>query len=137
MKRLAIVAVLSLGLSGCANLGPIVTFATTGVGNPVTPDMVYRAEQTMIIAVSGLKAYKNACIARTIAQTCRGTIQQLQVYTRQLCATFVNRRCATGALPDLRTFVRSNDQINAVKAYNLVTGLLASFKSTAVNAGVN
>lgn len=137
MKRLFLVLTLALGVSGCANLPPILNFVTTGVNNPVTPDMVYRAEQAMIIAVSGLKAYKNACIAKTIDQSCRVTIGRLQVYTRQLCTTFVAEKCATGALPDLRQFVRSNDQINAVKAYNLVSGLLDSFKSTAVAAGVN
>lgn len=126
MKRLAILA-LALSLGGCANLGPLVGFVTTGVGNPVTPDMVYRTEQTMIIAVSGLNAYKRACIAKTIAQTCRATIMKLQTYTRP----------AAVAIKDLRTAVRANDQVTAIAAYNVVTKLMDDFKSTAVAAGVN
>jgi hypothetical protein len=77
MRKLVFALALGLSLSGCANLGPLATFATTGVSNPVTPDMVYRTEQTMIIAVSGLNAYKQACIAKTIAQTCRGHHRQV------------------------------------------------------------
>ena len=127
MKRLAIVFALALSLGGCANLPKIIDLATTGVANPVTQDMVYRVENAMIVAVSGLRVYKRACIAKTIDQSCRGVIQSLQVYTRQ----------AAPVIKDLRVFVRTNDQVNAVKAYNLVSGLLDSFKSTAVIAGVN
>lgn len=127
MKRLALVFALALSLGGCANLPKIIDLATgNGLTNPVTPEMVYKVENTMILAVSGLLAYKNACIAKTIDQSCRGTIMKLQVYTRQ----------AAPVIKDLRVFVRTNDQVNAVKAYNLVSGLLDSFKSTAVAAGV-
>jgi hypothetical protein len=127
MKRLAIVFALALSLGGCANLPKIIDLATTSVTNPVTPEMVYRVENGMIVAVSGLLAYKNACIQHTIDQACRGVVQRLQIYTRQ----------AEPVIKDLRRFVRDNDQVNAVKAYNLVSALLDSFKSTAVASGVN
>lgn len=126
MRKLAIVLALSLGLSGCANLSQVLTFATTSVNNPVTPAMVYKVENTMIVAVSGLLAYKNACIAKTIDQSCRTTIPKLQVYTRQ----------AAPVIKQLRAFVRTNDQVNAIKAYNLVSALLDDFKATAVANGV-
>jgi hypothetical protein len=54
-------------------------------------------------------------------------VQRLQVYTRQ----------AAPVIKDLRRFVRTNDQVNAIAAYNLVSGLLDSFKSTAVASGVH
>jgi len=128
MKRLFIICTLalSLGVSGCANLPKIIDLATTGISNPVTPDMVYRVENGMIVAVSGLLAYKRACIAKKIDQSCRGIIVKLQVYTRQ----------AAPVIRDLRAFVRDNDQVNAVKAYNLVSGLLDQFKATAIENGV-
>lgn len=127
MKKIALALILALSLGGCANLGSILNFATTGVSNPVTPEMVYRTEQTMIIAVSGLNAYKKACIAKTIAQTCRDTVVKLQVYTRP----------AAQAIKDLRAAVRANDQVNAIAAFNLVNKLMDDFKSTAVVNGVN
>lgn len=127
MKCFAILLVVALSLGGCASIGPLTPFFTTGVTNPVTPDMVYRTEQTMIIAVSGLNAYKRACIAKTIAQTCRATIVKLQTYTRP----------AAVAIKDLRAAVRANDQVNAYAAYNVVIKLMDDFKSTAVAAGVN
>lgn len=126
MKRFLILCAVALSLGGCANLPKIIELATVGVSNPVTPDMVYRVENGMIVAVSGLVAYKRACIAKTIDQACRGTIMKLQVYTRQ----------AAPAIKDLRVFVRTNDQVNAIKAYNLVSSLLDQFKSTALIAGV-
>ena len=129
MKRLFIICTLalSLGVSGCANLPKIIDLATTGISNPVTPDMVYRVENGMIVAVSGLLAYKRACIAKKIDQSCRGIIVKLQVYTRQ----------AAPVIRDLRAFVRDNDQVNAIKAYNLVSGLLDQFKAAAIANGVN
>lgn len=127
MRKLFVVFALALSLGGCANLGSILNFATTGVSNPVTPEMVYRTEQTMIIAVSGLNAYKQACIAKTIAQTCRDVIVKLQTYTRP----------AAQAIKDLRAAVRANDQVNAIAAFNLVNKLMDDFKSTAVVNGVN
>lgn len=126
MKRIAIALVLSLSLAGCANLGPLVNFATVGINNPVTPDMVYRAEQTMILTVSGLLAYKKACIAKAIDQSCRGVIQKLQVYTRP----------AALAIKDLRAALRANDQIRAIAAYNAFSKLMDDFKSTAIANGV-
>lgn len=127
MRKIALALALSLSLAGCANLGPLATFVTTGVSNPVTPEMVYRTEQTMIIAVSGLNAYKQACIKKTIAQTCRMTIAKLQTYTRP----------AAQAIKDLRAAVRANDQVTAIASYNLVIKLMDDFRSTAVAAGVN
>ena len=126
MRKLFIACALALSLGGCANLPKIIELATVGVSNPVTPDMVYRVENGMIVAVSGLVAYKRACVAKTIAQSCRGTIMKLQVYTRQ----------AAPVIKQLRVFVRTNDQVNAVKAYNLVSGLLDQFKATAISEGV-
>jgi len=127
MRKVVLVLALSLSLAGCANLGPLASFLTVGVGNPVTPEMVYRTEQTMIIAVSGLNAYKRACIAKTIAQNCRATIVKLQAYTRP----------AAQALKDLRAALRANDQVNAIAAFNTVNKLMDDFRSTAVANGVN
>ena len=126
MRKLLLACTLALALSGCANLGPLASFITQGTSNPVTPEMVYRTEQAMIIAVSGLNAYKQACIAKTIAQNCRATIVKLQTYTRP----------AAQAIKDLRAAVRANDQVTAIAAYNTVIKLMDDFKSTAAANGV-
>ena len=67
-----------------------------------------------------------ACIAKSIAQTCRATIMKLQTYTRP----------AALAIKDLRAALRANDQIRAIAAYNAFSKLMDDFKSTAIANGV-
>lgn len=135
MKRFLILCTVALSLGGCAGtLPPLIEsifnlpkgVLTASVTNPVTPDMMYDVENTAVIAVSGLLAYKRACIAKSIDQSCRDVIPRLQVYTRKIRV----------ALPDLRKFFRANDQLNASIAYNEIRSLLDGFKSTATDAGV-
>jgi len=127
MKKIlcATAIALSLTLGGCITVGDAISVVTTDVKNPVTPTMLYNAENAMIVAVSGLVAYKRACIAKLIDRSCRAVVVQLQGYTRK----------AKPILVELRVFVRNNDQVNAIKAYNVVTRLIANFKQTAARAG--
>lgn len=128
MKKILILLV-ALSLGGCEQLKMILDVApklTASVNNPVTKDMLNDAENGAIIAFAGLKAYKRSCVELAIAQSCRGTIQGIQVYTRKL----------EKILPDLRAFVRDNDQVNAGIAYNTVIGLIADFKSEAAKASI-
>jgi hypothetical protein len=124
MKNIAAVLLLAFGLAGCAQLQTAfnaIGTATASISNPVTPDMLNNVENGAIIAFAGLKAYKQSCANGAIPQSCRATIQKIQVYTRRL----------PPLLATLRAFVRSNDQVNAVIAYNTVLQLTADFKSVA------
>lgn len=128
MKKIALAIVLAFSLAGCAGQsifhgGPSIT-AT--ISNPVTPTMLYEVENAITVAFVGLNTYKRACVAKTIDQSCRGVIQKLQVYTRKL----------PPVLKNLRAFVRNNDQINAITAYNTIRQLLSDFQGVALASGV-
>ena len=129
MKRLALALLVAFGLSGCAQLGQALqvgSLVTASYTNPVTPTMLYQAENGAIIVVAGLGAYKKACIQGAADVNCKANVQKIQVYTRQIRTL----------LPSLRTFVRNNDQINAVTVYNEIVSLIASVKTTAAQSGV-
>jgi uncharacterized protein YceK len=129
MKKLVLALVLALGLTGCASIqgafqaGQLLTASYT---NPVTREMLYNAENALIVAFAGLNAYKKSCLAGAAEANCRGNIARIQVYTRQI----------PPLLTQLRKFVKANDQVNAVIVYNEVVDLIARFKAVAVEAGV-
>ena len=126
MKRLAILLVVALSLGGCAGLMErFIGFdVTASIDNPVTPDRLNKIEQAGRIATAGLLTYRRLCILKKIDRSCRGVITDIQFYTRQLCTTYAEGRCQTGVLADVRTFVRTNDQVNAIKAFNLARDLM-------------
>lgn len=126
MRKAILGLVLALGLAGCQTTGIGNLFTLGVVGTPITADQLYAVENGAIIAFAGLKAYRSACVAKAINQTCRGAIAQVQVYTRRL----------PGALVQLRAAVKAGDNVNAVTAYNLATQLLTNAKATAVANGV-
>lgn len=127
MKRLfalPFVVLLAIPLGGCPSLqdvGSVLSASTATVNNPVTPQMLSNVENGAIIAFAGLNAYKKSCVDLVIQQSCRQTIQSIQIYTRKIKPLLV----------DLRNFVRLNDQVNAVIAYNALVGLIADFKTVA------
>lgn len=120
MKKIILAIALALSVAAC---DPIALFqaSTASIANPVTKDMLYEVENGMIIAVAGLKAYKKSCVDLLVPQSCRQTIKDIQVYTRRIPPLILS----------LRSFVKNNDQVNAVIAYNTILGLVSSFKSVA------
>lgn len=122
--RFAALVAIGLLVAGCAGTpaGDFFRGATVSVDNPITPARLKAVEDGMIITFAGLKAYKNLCDRRTIPASCRSVINSLQVYTRQI----------PPMLADLRTFVRTNDQVNAIKVYNLIMQVVAGYKSAAM-----
>lgn len=125
MKKVLILVAL-LALPACAQLQQLGTFTTVGVANPVTPQMLYDAENGMILAFAGLGAYKRSCIAGAIPASCRATIQAIQGYTRQV----------PPLLTSARAFVKNNDQVNAQIAYNTILDLVNKAKAIATANGV-
>lgn len=129
MRRFIFIAVIAATLGGCAQLQAVLSagsIATASIVNPVTPTMLYDAENAATVAFAGLTAYKRSCVARAIPSSCRTVIRNIQVYTRKL----------PSLLTSLRAFVRNNDQVNAVVAYNAITGLLADLKTVAAQNNV-
>lgn len=125
MIRFLMIIPLVVALGGC-NLPAIFQASTASIGNPVTPAMLKEVEDGATVAFAGLRAYKTSCVQLAIPQSCRDVIQKIQVYTRKL----------PPLLTSVRAFVRNNDQVNAVIAYNAITGLIADFKTEAANNSV-
>lgn len=127
MRKLLAVVAIAFALSGCAQLKEAVNFATVGVANPVTKNMLYEAENGAIVVFAGLNAYKQTCVQGAIPASCKDTIRAIQTYTRQI----------PPQLKTLRAFVRTNDQVNAPVVYNTIMQLLSNAKATASANGVN
>lgn len=129
MKRPILVLAFAASLSGCASITS--QFAgfdvTASVSNPVTPERLYRVEQAARVATAGLLTYRRLCILRKIDQSCRQTIASIQVYTRRLSPVLVS----------LRTFVRANDQINAINTFNLAREILTEIQAQRTAANVD
>lgn len=142
MKRFLILPLL-LVLGGCAlfNTGGTSVFhggaSLTAPVQNVTPQMLNDIEEGAKIGVAGLVGYRRLCIANKIDRSCRDTIAKIQVYTRPLCTEVnANQRCVTGVIADLRRFVIQNDQVNALKAFELARQLLTGLQATRAAAGV-
>lgn len=117
MRKIAVLFVV-LWLGACANLA--------SVTNPVTPQMLNTAENTMIVIFAGLNAYKESCAQKIIPDSCRGVIAEMQSYTIRVPAL----------LGTARRLVRSGDQINAITAYNELINLMTSLRQQAAAKGV-
>lgn len=129
MKRLFAIAIIALSLAGCStlqNFGTAVQLATKSITNPVTKDDLYKVESGVRIAFTGLQAYKDSCAQGLVDTNCRANVAAVQVYTRQL----------PPLLAQLRSFVKTNDQINATVVYNQIVTLIANFKTAAANVGI-
>jgi hypothetical protein len=130
VKKLAIVMVVALGLGGCSTLGNIgtgISLVTKSVTNPVTKTEEAQVELAIDAALAVLRGYKQACIQGTADKSCRVNIQAIQKYTRQM----------PPLITQLRGFVDTNDQVNAVVVYNQLTSLYTNFKTAAGQLGYN
>lgn len=128
MKKLlrALLLVLALPLAGCAGdsilRGGTSIIASTE--NPITSDRLFQIEATFDIAVKAAKAYRRSCLRKALPQSCREIVE----YIRPLASTA--RRTL---LPRLRAYVRDNDQVNAIKVFFELKGLVEDIKA---NIGV-
>ena len=132
-RKISLVLALSLSLGGCAGLQKVVSNVETAVGigtasvvNPVTKERLNQMENVAILVFTGLNSWRQACIDGSIPASCEAQIDSVQVYTRQI----------PPYLAQLRAFVRSGDQINAITVYNNVTALIATVKARASANGV-
>jgi hypothetical protein len=117
-------------LGGCAELqiaGQALSLAQKTAANPVTKDDLAKVELGADAVVKGLLIYRRACIQGSADAHCRANIATLQQYTRQI----------PPYVAQLRSFVKTNDQINAGVVYNQLTTLFTNIKSTATQLGVN
>lgn len=127
MKKFLAVAFIALSLSGCAQLQALqsaIQIGTATIANPVTKDRLYQLENTVQLIFVGLNTWKTSCKNGVIMDTCKGQIAQVQVYTRQIPPYLVQ----------LRTFVKTNDQVNARVVFNQISNLVATAKAQAAQS---
>lgn len=128
MRKIVLALVLCFGLTGCAQLGDIVSRSTTAsIANPVTREMLYDAENAAVIVFAGLRAYKKTCVEGAIPPSCRDVIRKIQVYTRRV----------PPLLDSTRRFVRNNDQVNAIIAYNAIREAMSNVAAIAQQNNVS
>jgi hypothetical protein len=132
MRKLLALSLLlgSLALGGCqyfAKLQSFVEIGTASIANPVTKDRLYQMESAATIVFAGLSAWKKDCAAGVINANCRQQIAAVQVYTRQI----------PPYLAQLRTFVKNNDQVNAVIVWNQVQSVISTVRAQAAQNNVN
>lgn len=133
LRKLSIVLALSLSLGGCAALQNAVTTVETAVGigtasvaNPVTKERLNQIENAAIIVFTALNGWKQACVSGAIPASCKAQIAAVQVYTRKI----------PPYLAQLRVFVKTNDQVNAVVVFNNVTQIISTVRTQAAANGV-
>jgi hypothetical protein len=133
MKRIILVLTLSVVLAGCANtmaeLKAVETafqLGTASVANPVTKDRLNQMESAVTLVFAGLEGWKKSCAQALLPPACKDQIGEVQVYTRQL----------TPYLVQIRTFVKTNDQVNAGVVWNNVVNLISTVKTQAAAGGV-
>lgn len=130
MRKIVAVVLVTLSLAGCAslgNLGTAISIGTKSIANPVTRTEEVQIEAAIDAAIVVLKGYKQACLQGVADKPCKANIRAIQLYTRQMPPLIVQ----------LRTFVDTNDQINAIVVYNQLTSLYANFKKSAGELGYN
>lgn len=127
--RTLLLALALSSVTACAQLQQalnVANLATASIANPVTPTMLYDMENGAIIAFAALNAYRRTCVEGTIPPSCKDVIRKIQVYTRQI----------PPYLKQLRVFVRTNDQVNAILIYNTVSGLITNARAEAAKNNV-
>jgi uncharacterized protein YceK len=129
MKRIVLALTLSLSLAGCATIQAVETafqLGTASIANPVTKDRLNQVESAITLVFAGLETWKHSCQQGLIPPDCKIQIGHVQIYTRQL----------PPYLAQLRTFVKTNDQVNATAVFNSIVDLVGTVKAQAAAGGV-
>jgi hypothetical protein len=130
MKKIILALALTLSLAGCGTLQNIQTAVQLGnvsIDNPVTQQRLYELENAAILLFAGLKTWKRSCAEGVLPPTCRDQVAAVQAYTRKI----------PPYLAQLRLFVRSGDQVNAINVWNNVISVINVAKTQAAANGVN
>ena len=129
MRKYVAIVMVALSLGGCAQLSAVsggIGLITKTIQNPVTEQELFAIEASMRIVVEALLTYRRACLAGSADKNCRSNIEAIQPYTKQIKPLLV----------ELRSFVKNDDQINAVVVYNRLSTLYTTVKSSAAQLGI-
>jgi len=102
-------------LAACANFNPLAS-----VTNPVNTTRLYQAELVFSASLKTFNTYKDLCVRRVIASTCRTYVVQGQGLIRKASAADVAAR----------NFVDKNPTLDATNVVQAFTGLVSDFTGT-------
>jgi len=129
-KYLAIVLV-SFSLAGvgagCAPQLAVLSAVTKTINNPVTKEDLFQIEASLKLVTTGLKTYRRLCLQDAVDKNCRSNIEAIQPYSRQVEPLVV----------ELTSFVRTNDQINAIVVYKRLVNIYTSITTEAAARGIS
>lgn len=127
-KYLAIVLVsFSLVGGGCAPQLAVLSAATKTIQNPVTKNDLFQIEASLKLVTTGLKTYRRLCLQDAVDKNCRSNIEAIQPYSSQVYPL----------LAELSSFVRTNDQVNAIVVYKRLVNIYTSITTEAAARGIS
>lgn len=127
-KYLAIVLVsFSLAGGGCAPQLAVLSAVTKTINNPVTKQDLFQIEASLKLVTTGLKTYRRLCLQDAVDKNCRSNIEAIQPYSRQV----------EPLIDELSSFVRTNDQVNAIVVYKRLVNIYTSITTEAAARGIS
>lgn len=121
MRIILALALFAISLGGCATVKNLTNGLTSDYSKPITREMLYNVENGSVVIFAGLNAYKKACVEKLVGANCRAVVIAIQKQSRKL----------PPLLAGLRSFVKSDDRINAVTAYNTIMDIINEVKAIA------
>lgn len=128
MRKLLLTTCLAFSLAGCGNQSILTggNCITCDIPNVITMDELYKAENGLIVVEVGMNTYKSLCREGVIPDSCEGILIKLKKYNK------IGRTL----LKSVRSFVKQNDQINAVIVFGQLKQLILQLQGEATAAGV-
>jgi len=127
-KYLAIILVsFSLAGAGCAPQLAMLSAATKTIENPVTKNDLFQIEASLKLVTTGLKTYRRHGLQGAVDKNCRSNIEAIQRYSSQVYPL----------LAELSSFVRTNDQVNAIVVYKRLVNIYTSITTEASARGIS
>jgi len=129
VKRIFLVLALSLSIAGggCAPQLAVLSAVTKTIDNPVTKQDLFQIEASLKLVTTGLKTYRRLCLQGAVDKNCRSNIEAIQPYSSQVYPL----------LAELSSFVRTNDQVNAIVVYKRLVNIYRSITTEAAARGIS
>lgn len=131
MKRILLVPIVLLAITGCAQFKELVTVATTTITNPVDAIDIYRAKNVYAASLQLASDWRDYCwskpyaalmadsIAKPVCENRRRRLRTIQFY----------RVKASTALGDAQVFVLNHPTLNATDVISAAWEAVGNFKA--------
>ena len=128
MKRILLIPVLLLALSGCAQLSDTYKIATTTITNPVSQRDIYRAKNAYAAALELAVDWRQYCWSKPYAVLMQDPLAEPVCKDRRASLRAIQKAKARASygLASATAFVRDNPTINASVG---IAGVMAAIKA--------